>query len=189
MVDNREFCRQDNSIGIKYLSTKLTEKAILVIISYGYGYGPTWISLSWWRHQMETFSALLVICAGNSPVNGEFPAQRPVTRSVDILFDVRLNKRLGKQWWGGWFETLSHPLWRHRSDNACKDVINVTWAHWSIEIWSCIYALVSYIIISSRNGMLPIWCQDINWPTTDILSPGYFRANVSEAQFEILFDE
>ena len=38
---------------------------------------------SWWRHQMETFSALLVICAGNSPVTGEFPAQRPVTRSFE----------------------------------------------------------------------------------------------------------
>ena len=30
---------------------------------------------------METFSALLAICAGNSPVPGEFPAQRPATRS------------------------------------------------------------------------------------------------------------
>ena len=49
--------------------------------------------LSWWRHQMETFSALLVFCAGNSPVSGEFPAQRPVTRSFDVLFDLRLNKR------------------------------------------------------------------------------------------------
>ena len=36
----------------------------------------------WWRHQMETFSALLTLCAGNSPVSGEFPAQRPVTRSL-----------------------------------------------------------------------------------------------------------
>ena len=37
---------------------------------------------SWWRHQMETFSALLAICAGNSPVPGEFPTQWPVTRSL-----------------------------------------------------------------------------------------------------------
>ena len=29
---------------------------------------------AWWRHQMETFSALLALCAGNSPVTGEFPA-------------------------------------------------------------------------------------------------------------------
>ena len=41
---------------------------------------------SWWRHQMETFSALLALCAGNSPVTGEFPAQRPVTRSFEISF-------------------------------------------------------------------------------------------------------
>ena len=30
-------------------------------------------SKPWWRHQMETFSALLAICRGNSPVPGEFP--------------------------------------------------------------------------------------------------------------------
>ena len=64
---------------------------------------------------METFSALLAICAGNSPVSGEFPAQRPVTRSFDVFFDLRLNKRLSKQSWGWWFETLSRPLWRHRN--------------------------------------------------------------------------
>ena len=52
---------------------------------------------AWWRHQMETFSALLAIFAGNSPVSGEFPAQRPVTRSFDIFFDLHLNKRLSKQ--------------------------------------------------------------------------------------------
>ena len=50
--------------------------------------------LPWWRHQMETFSMLLAICAGNSPVTGEFPAQRPVTQSFDVFFDLCLNKRL-----------------------------------------------------------------------------------------------
>ena len=64
---------------------------------------------------METFSALLAICAGNSPVPGEFHAQRPVTRSFDVFFDLRLNKRLNKQSWGWWFETLLHSLWRHRN--------------------------------------------------------------------------
>ena len=43
---------------------------------------------------METFSALLAICAGNSPAPGEFPAQRPVTRGFDVFFDLSLNKRL-----------------------------------------------------------------------------------------------
>ena len=70
-------------------------------------------SISWWRHQMETFSALLAFCAGNSPVPGEFPAQRPVTRSFDIFFDLRPNKQLSKQLWGWWIETPSCSLWRH----------------------------------------------------------------------------
>ena len=62
---------------------------------------------------METFSALLAIRAGNSPVTGEFPAQTPMTRSFDVFFDLRLNKRLSKQSWGWWFEMLSRPLLRH----------------------------------------------------------------------------
>ena len=45
----------------------------------------------------------------NANVSGEFPAQRPVT--LGFFFDLRLNKRLSKQWWGWWFETLSRPLW------------------------------------------------------------------------------
>ena len=71
------------------------------------------ITGSWWRHQMETFSALLALCAGNSPVTGEFPSQRPVTRSFDVFFDQRRNKRLSKQSWGWWFETQSRSLRRH----------------------------------------------------------------------------
>ena len=43
-----------------------------------------WRSSSWWCYQMETFSALLALCAGNSPVTGEFPPQRPVTWSFDV---------------------------------------------------------------------------------------------------------
>ena len=46
---------------------------------------------TWWPHQIETFSALLAICAGISPVPGEFPAQRPVTRRFDVYFDLRLS--------------------------------------------------------------------------------------------------
>ena len=41
---------------------------------------------------MEAFSALLALCAGNSPVTGEFPSQRPVTRSFAVLFDLHLNQ-------------------------------------------------------------------------------------------------
>ena len=48
-----------------------------------------------------------------SLVTGEIPAEKPVTRSFDVFFDLRLNKRLRKQSWGWWFETPSRPLWRH----------------------------------------------------------------------------
>ena len=78
---------------------------------------------SWWRHQMETFSALLAICAGNSPVTGEFPAQRPVTRSIDVFFDLRLNKRLSKQSWGWWFNMLSCPIWRHCNSDVAHNTV------------------------------------------------------------------
>ena len=59
---------------------------------------------------METLSALLALCAGNSPVTGVFPKQRLVTQSFDALFDLCLNKRLSKQSWGWWFETPSRSL-------------------------------------------------------------------------------
>ena len=69
--------------------------------------------IAWWRHQMETFSVLLAICAGNSPVAGEFPTQRPMTRSFYVFFDRHLNKRLSKRSWGWWFEMLLCSLWCH----------------------------------------------------------------------------
>ena len=67
----------------------------------------------WWRHQMETSSALLDLCEGNPPVTGGFPLQRPVMWSVDVFFDLRLNKRLSKQSRRRWFETSSRSLCRH----------------------------------------------------------------------------
>ena len=58
---------------------------------------------------METFSALLAICAGNSPVPGEFPAQRPVTRSFDVFFDLRLNKLLRLVIWDASVPIVTSP--------------------------------------------------------------------------------
>ena len=65
---------------------------------------------------METFSALLAICAGNSPVTGEFPAQRPVTRSFEVfLIYAWMNGRVNNREAG--------DLSRHR---AHSDVIVLT---------------------------------------------------------------
>ena len=83
-------------------------------------------SFSWWRHQMETFSALLALCAVNSPVTGEFPPQRPVTQAFDVFFDLRPNKRLNKQSWCWWFETPSCSLWRHCNVKTSRAVVFFT---------------------------------------------------------------
>ena len=80
----------------------------------------SWRAVTWLYPQMETFSALLALCAGNSPVTGEFPSQRPVTRSFDVFFDLCLNKGLSKQSWGWWFDTPTCPLWRHCNDDYSR---------------------------------------------------------------------
>ena len=76
------------------------------------------VAETWWRHQMETCSTSLALCAGNSPVTGEFPSQRPVMRSFDVFFDLRMNKRLSKQSWGWCFEMPSSSLWLHCNEQS-----------------------------------------------------------------------
>ena len=73
---------------------------------------------TWWRHQMETFSALLALCEGNPPVTGGFPTQGPVTRSFGVFYDLRPNKRLSKQSRRRWFETSSRSLWRNCNEDV-----------------------------------------------------------------------
>ena len=101
------------------------------------------LRLAWWHHHMETISALLTLCAGNSPVTGEFPSQRPVMRSFDVFFDLRLNKRLSKQWWGWWFETLMRPWWRHCNE-GCRYVFHLPG---ETEIWLPSRRVLSYLDI------------------------------------------
>ena len=64
---------------------------------------------AWWRHQIETLSALPALCARDSAV----PSQRPVTRSFDFFFVICTGKGLSKQLKRRWFETPSRSLWRH----------------------------------------------------------------------------
>ena len=90
---------------------------------------------------MEIFSALLALCAGNSPITGEIPAQRPVTRSFDVFCELCLNKRLRKQSWSWWFETTSRSLWRH-----CNGLS----------------ASVNRVITDSNNGLWSCWRYTIN---------------------------
>ena len=79
----------------------------------------------WWG--METFTALLALCEGNSPVTGEFQSQRPVTRCFDIFFDLRLNERLSNNRNAG-------NLKRHRAHYDVTVMIIQTW-HLGDVIW------------------------------------------------------
>ena len=92
---------------------------------------------------METCSALLAFCAGNSSVTGEFPSQRLVTPSCDVFFDLRLNKRLSKQSWVWWFETTSLSLW-----GRCNESLFIC------NIW---------YNIAHRSGLLCFVHMDNSW--------------------------
>ena len=110
------------------------------------GFNP-WVpdTQTWWRHQMGTFSVLLALCEGNTPVTGGFPSQRPATRSFDVFFDLRLNERVSKQSRRRWFETPSRSSWRHCNEELQK-LVNMTrsttamadkqygWSHWSVKL-------------------------------------------------------
>ena len=54
------------------------------------------------------------------------PRWIPRTKASDAelwcFFNLCLNKRLSKQSWGWWFETLSRPLWRHRNDQKRRQL-------------------------------------------------------------------
>ena len=76
---------------------------------------------------------------------GEFPTQRPVTRSFDVFFDPRLNKRLSKQPWGWWFETPPWSLWRH-----CNNA--------------------NFIVRHRRHRRLSFWLLTISWSVTTKLA-------------------
>ena len=98
------------------------------------------------RHKRTSF---------HDDVNGEFPAERTVTRGVDVFFDLRLNKQLSKQPWCWWFETSSCSLWRHcnvwtekKTWTHCIAVVSIitnyfiiihdrwTWSLISASLWS-----------------------------------------------------
>ena len=88
---------------------------------------------------------------------GEFLAQRPVTRSFGVFFDLRLNKRLSKQSWGWWFETLSHQLWRLR--NVTTDILLMSlgldeMSLIPVRIWIC--KSVSKILLTASGLVRPM---------------------------------
>ena len=117
------------------------------------------VLLSWCRHQMETFSVLLAICAGNSPVSGEFHARRPVTRSFDVFFDLCLDGRLGKHSWGWWLETPSGPLWR-QSNDCCNILLPSCHVQPDNQCWIFVFRLYRIWILTNHRHLqifAPFW--------------------------------
>ena len=104
---------------------------------------------SWWRHQTEIFSALLALCAGNSPVTGEFHRQKPVTRSLVFFFDLRLTKRLSKQSAGDF-----------RSNRAHYDVILMMHARLTLWEIKCVGKYIRNDVLSATY-ILMIYVWDI----------------------------
>ena len=115
---------------------------------------------------------------GNSQVNGEFPIQRPVTRSFDVLFDLRQSKRLSAQSWGWWFEVLSRQLWRHCYDFFILAVIFIL----------CFSVL--YVIVPHCNEYFIILCNFSKWRVFTVTSPHECRGVSNHRQrhfFKSLF--
>ena len=106
---------------------------------------------------METFSALLALCAGNSPVTGEFPQQRPVMRNFDVFY-LRLNKRLGKQSWGWWFETPSCWWWCHCNGDA--DVVNKSFQNANVSISTRHYGIMDWGSVLAPKYLSCIFCPN-----------------------------
>ena len=134
-----------------------------------------------WCHQMEALSALLAIFAGNSPVSGEFPAQRPVTRSFDIFFDLRLNKRLSKQSWGWWFETLSYPLWRHRNIlQIWQEYLHFIQPTQQYDEWHIFGGVKSSLSDAYIVNCLIYWCiwKNVFWLIATHISVAIWHLNI-----------
>ena len=96
-------------------------------------------------------------------VTGEFPTQRPMARSFGVFFDLRLNKRLSKQWLGWWFETPSCPLWRHcnvncrRNGSECSCWQNKVTA-WSENKYRISAGRKKWLVHQNKHGYVFIIC-------------------------------
>ena len=122
---------------------------------------------------MEAFSALLALCEGKPSVNDEFPSQGPVTWSFGVFFDLRLNKRLSKQWRHRWFETPSRSLWRHHSvvgTSLPDQAESTTTLYWTEYISICHKRIVwsADRALNMQANNLP---SQLQWPFESTDSP------------------
>ena len=164
--DSKLICHADDCLQARYNVNQFqlltADDVVLLFSKSGCYLQRPWTSSS---------SALLALCAENSPVTAEFPSQRPMTRSFDVFFDIRLNKRLSKQSWGWWFETPSRSLLRHcnGSDVLCS------FSHPSfLIIKTLVICIITYHVDFDRcHRSWDGTCQIRMWFTTSNLQKSY----------------
>ena len=88
--------------------------------------------IPWWRHPMETYSALLHLCEGNPPVTGGFPLTKANDAELWCFFDLHLNKRPSKQSRRRWLETPSRSLWRHYNEKRLHLLNLLVWYRYHV---------------------------------------------------------
>ena len=113
---------------------------------------------------MEILSMILAL-SGNSLVTDEFLQQKPVTRSFDIFFDLRLNKRLSKQSRRRWFETPC-SVWRLYSalvENICVLVlISLKFVPWGLIYNESLVHVMARVLVWRKGHT---WTKDepVQW--------------------------
>ena len=130
------------------LATKVYQCSILYVYWPFVGSNAENASIWWQRHAFWNWQRV--------------PAQRPVTRSFDVFFDLHPNKRSSKQSWGWLFETLSRPLWPHRNE--------IQYVSWNIHpglLFFWVFFLCVWLYLYSINVFITF---DIFITATDDLS-------------------
>ena len=116
------------------------------------------------------------------PLCGEFTGHRWIllTKASDaelgVFFDLRLNKRLSKQSWGWWFETLSHPLWRYCNGYCISMLKNscLAWVHGNHCRMAVTEGTVSMLLI--LGGLLhnrKVWRFIVIWDPVEMKESFY----------------
>ena len=119
----------------------------------------------WWRHQMETFSALLALCAGNSLVNSPQHKGQWLEALVFSLICA---------WINGWVNTgEAGDLRRHRAHygvtimivcNVSVDVTGSVYLHGLTNIANMVSNCIQYVV-----------CDEITYPLQNFKQPLKFR--------------
>ena len=123
--------------------------------------GYSFTTQTWWRHQMETFSTLLALCAGISPVTVEFPSQRPVTRSFDVFFGLRLEN--------GWVNNRDAGDLRRHCAHCVVTVMKV-WFLWTRGTSLARYfRYICVLYIDFKAFVFFVWHRFLIWSIKQIL--------------------